>query len=177
MRSSSLIALGAALVVCGCHQAAVREVRHAQEIVQLAENDRAMAFELLKPEEKLSSWERQVILAFQVKRLAGPGWRDARRTLVAMGKDSIPILIEALDRKDPVHHELKPRSGAEVRDYRPVFNLGEMAYDVLCDIVMHYSTYKGQLPPHSRGHWERWWGSNRSRLVVLGRGKRTLTKR
>ena len=168
--------MAGAMVLCGCRGAAVKEVERAYEVVQLDDAARRMAFEMLRPEEKLSDWERQVILAFQVKRLAGPGWKEAHQTLVAMGKDSIPVLIAALDRTDPCHHEIKPRFGPEAFLPKKVFTLGEMAYEVLVDIVAHYSNYSGPIPPRDRARWERWWASNRSGLDVLGRG-RALTGR
>ena len=179
MMARALVALSVALVaisLSGCGGIAQKEVRQAYDVVELAETDRDMAFEMLKPEERLTPWERQVILAFQVKRLGGAGWREAHQTLVAMGKDSIPILIQALDRKDPVHHELKPRYGAQSHQPKRVFTLGEMAYQVLVDIVGHYSNYKGPVPSHSRPQWERWWASNGSGLVVLGRGRALTTR-
>jgi len=176
MKALMMFALALAFLAGGCKSAAVKEVERVQEVVELDDSGRIMAFEMLRPQEKLSDWERQVILAFQVKRLAGPGWREARKTLVAMGKDSIPVLIQALDRDEEAHHEFKPRQGPQSHVEPRVFTLGDMAYDVLRDIVMHYSNFRGEIPPLSRTRWERWWDSNGSGLVVLGRGRALTSK-
>ena len=129
--------------------------------------------------------ERQMLLKAQRKggvftfltyaRLSGPGWRQARGTLVSLGKDSIPILIVALDKDKPVYREHKPRYGAQTDGASVPFTLKEVAYEVLVDIVMHYSSFKGQLPELNKAKWERWWNANGSGLVVQGT-KRTISE-
>ena len=169
MTRTAASALVTALLLCGCQGGAQRQVDQAYDLVQLDDAGKMMAYDLLRAEEDLDPKEREYILAFQVMRLKGPGWRYAHDTLVALGKDSIPILIMALDRDDPTEAELRPRYGFRPTPRRRVFNLSEVAYTVLSDIVVHYSNYTGAIPARDRAQWERWWGSHESGLIVSGR--------
>ncbi len=175
MPSRIILAAGLVALLAGCQTKAEKQVDRAYEVVQLDDAGRMMAYDLMQAGRDIDPKERQFILAFQVDRLSGPGWRQAHDTLVSLGKDSIPILIVALDKDKKVYREHKPRYGAQADGASVPFTLKEVAYQVLVDIVMHYSSYKGQIPDLNKAKWERWWDANGSGLTVQGT-KRTISK-
>jgi hypothetical protein len=172
MRRAVLLALWlAAAAVSGCGAAAKKEVEVSTDVVPLQAADRSTVYEFRTPPREMSPREKEITLAFQIERLSGPGWRNAREALISMGKDSIPALIGALERGEPSQAEIKPRFGAEVRNPKDVYTMGELAYSVLLDIVQHYSSFKGQLPGRDKAKWDAWWAQSGPGLSVLGKAR------
>jgi len=172
MRRAVLLALGlAAAAVAGCGTAAKKEVSVSTDVVPLDPADRSMVYDFRKPPREMSPRDTEMTLAFQIERLSGAGWKNARESLVSMGKPAIPALIGALDRGEPTQAEVKPRFGAEVRSPKDVYTVGELAYTILLDIVQHYSDFKGNLPERDKAKWDAWWAQSGPGLSVLGKAR------
>ena len=107
-----------------------------------------------------------------VKKLAGPGWRDAQVELIHSGKTAVPYLIEAMGDGSaasiPAAYNLgghtKSDSGRATRQR----TVQEVATEVLTEMVTNHSNFKGELPTVDQRAWQTWWTLN-SGTVTFGK--------
>ncbi len=151
----------------GCAAQLRSESEEAMEQTELAAGDYRLTktrfFRIRRPRSRyarLSPADREELLRHLIEVLKTPMWREARFTLIGIGKDSIPLLIEALNREDETADELRPRPGPRYESERVFNKLGDVAWYVLKDMIANYSNYRrtGGLPErHQQDLWRRWW--------------------
>jgi hypothetical protein len=121
-------------------------------------------FQKLWPKEEvahLSPGDRKQLLDLALVGLKGNNWQHARDVLIALGKDSVPPLIDLVGNDAPSAASFSP-APPETR----VKTLGEVAHDVLLEILVYRSNYRGELPARSPEAWKRWWAANGAGLQI-----------
>ena len=110
----------------------------------------------------LSPEDRAKLLELGLAGLKGNNWQLAKDTLVSLGKESVPDLIQLLSSAAPTAAAAGPLPVTRVK------TLGELAGDTLLEIVQYHSNYVGQLPPCDQAAWAAWWDQHGAGLTVHG---------
>jgi len=99
-----------------------------------------------------------------VKKLAGPGWRDAQVELIHSGKAAVPYLIEAMGdgsaNSIPAAYNLGGHTKADAGRATRQRTVQEVATEVLTEMVTNHSNFKGELPTVDQRAWQTWWTLN-----------------
>ena len=104
---------------------------------------------------KLSAGDRKQLLELALVGLEGNNWQHARDVLIALSPDSVQPLIDLVANDKPSAASYSP-APPETR----VKTIGEVAHDVLLEILVYRSNYRGELPARSQEAWKRWWAAN-----------------
>jgi len=94
-----------------------------------------------------------------VAQLSTASWQDAQALLIQSGKASVPILIDALNSSDAAYNlggHTKSDAGRLPRQR----TVGEVAAELLTEIVSNHTSYKGELPGANQAAWRDWWSKN-----------------
>ncbi len=94
-----------------------------------------------------------------ISQLGTSSWQDAQTLLVESGKASIPFLIDALSSSDAAYNlggHTKSDAGRLPRQR----TVGEVASELLTEIVMNHTSYKGELPGADQNAWRERWSKN-----------------
>ncbi len=107
-----------------------------------------------------------------IRKLATPGWVNARATLIEGGRASVPLLIEALNTGEGEtgvvaafnlggHTKWDTNNAARQRP------LSEVCAEILTDMVTNHTNYKGELPAldaYAWHYWAEWWKKNAAEI-------------
>ncbi len=152
----ALPALLAALVAAGCTGRSSASKKEGSDAAQ------AQEFSSLWPKSDAAALEpeaRQRLLEQALVGLKGNDWQHAQDVLIALGRDSVPALIDMVGSKEPTAASAGPIPSAKVK------TLGQLANDTLLLIVQNRSSYKGEMPARDQDSWKRWWAENSSRVA------------
>jgi hypothetical protein len=104
--------------------------------------------------QELSPEQRAKLLELSLVGMRGNNWEHARDVLLALGEHAVPALIAQVDSDEPSAAAAGP---LPVVVEKGVKTVGELSHDILREIVLYHSSYKGQLPARKRSAWETWW--------------------
>lgn len=94
-----------------------------------------------------------------ISRLGTSGWKEAQDELVRGGKTSVPYLIEAMNSNASAYHNgghVKADSSRALRQR----SMNEVCSEILRDIVINRTTYKGSLPGADAQAWQTWYSTH-----------------
>ena len=98
-------------------------------------------------------------LKVAISQLGTSSWQDAQTLLVDSGKAAVPFLIDALSSSESAFvlaGHTKSDAGRLTRQR----TVGEVAAELLTDIVTNLTSYKGELPGADQAAWREWWSKN-----------------
>lgn len=113
----------------------------------------------------VSSADLNERLKTAISQLGTSSWQDARTLLVESGKASIPFLIDALSSSDAAFNlggHTKSDAGRMPRQR----TIGEVAAELLTEIVTYHTSYKGEVPAADQAAWREWWSKNAEGVTV-----------
>ena len=154
--------LAVVALVAGCGQTKV--VLESEGVAETASYDHYF-FDVPPADDPAS--RRSEFIKSEIERLATSSWEGAWVNIIRAGKESIPWLVANIDRKDETHVSIRAVPGPALPRSTGAWNLGQVVYAVLIDLVASYGNLEGtSLPPLEKSAWERWWNRNKKDLVI-----------
>jgi hypothetical protein len=119
----------------------------------------------VKPEDAVKrAAEIEANVRGAIGRLSTSGWRDAQAEVIAGGKISVPLLIEAMgtegEKAPNAAYNLGGHTKADTGRATRQRTLGEVCAELLNEIVANHSNFKGELPAPEQKAWQEWWAAN-----------------
>ncbi|MCW8129530.1 MAG: hypothetical protein KIS92_04020 [Planctomycetota bacterium] len=104
-----------------------------------------------------------------IRHLGGEHWKEARAELIAIGKDAVPYLIDAMAPADqPVAGEPPLAAYAAGQPARPTRTrpLSDIAFECLDAIIRSHSDWKGAVPGLDQKAWQSFWADNGAGIKI-----------
>jgi hypothetical protein len=98
-------------------------------------------------------------LKLAISQLSTASWQDAQLMLVDSGKAAVPFLIDALNNSESAF-ALAGHTKSDAGRLTRQRTVGEVAAELLTDLVLNHTSYKGELPGNDQAAWRDWWSKN-----------------